>query len=44
LDATHDVREVTIENLRFNGHATTNAVDAHLQIGKFAAEPRFLVD
>jgi len=44
LDAMHDVRGVTIENLRFNGHPITNAADAHLQIGKFAEEARFLVD
>jgi len=44
LDATHDVRGVTVENLRFHGHPITNAADAHLQIGKFAEEARFLVD
>ena len=44
LDATHDVRGVTVENLRFHGHPITNAADAHLQIGKFAEEARFLID
>jgi hypothetical protein len=44
LDAKHDVQGMTIENLRFNGHPITNAADAHLQIGKFAEEARFLVD
>jgi len=41
LDATHDVRGVTIENLRFNGRPITNAAAAHLQIGKFAEEVHF---
>ena len=44
LDAKHDVRGVTIENLRLNGHPITDAADAHLQIGKFAEEARFLGD
>jgi len=44
LDTGHDVRGVTIENLRFNGRPITNAADARLQIGKFAEEARFLGD
>ena len=44
LDAAHDVRGVTIENLRFNGHPITNPADAHLQVGKFAEEVRFRRD
>ena len=42
LDATHDIRGVTIENLRFNGHLIDNASAAHLQIGKFVEDVRFL--
>jgi hypothetical protein len=42
LDAAHDVRGVTIENLRFNGHPITSANDAHLQIGKSVQDVRFL--
>ncbi len=42
LDATHDIRGVTIENLRFNGHLIDNASAAHLQIGKFVQDVRFL--
>ncbi len=44
LDAKHDVWGVTIENLRFNGRPITSADGAHLQIGKFAEEARFLGD
>jgi hypothetical protein len=40
LDATHDVRGVTIENLRFNGSPVNGP--AHLQIGKYVEEVRFL--
>jgi hypothetical protein len=42
LDAKHDVRGVTIENLRFNGHPVTSVADTHLQIGKYVQEVRFL--
>jgi hypothetical protein len=41
LDATHDVRGVSIENLRFNGRRVTNGAGAHLQIGKYVQEVRF---
>jgi hypothetical protein len=40
LDARHDVRGVTIENLRFNSSPVNGA--AHLQIGKYVEEVRFL--
>ena len=40
FDATHDVRGVTIENLRFNGRAITTAADAHLQIGQYVQDVR----
>jgi hypothetical protein len=42
LDAAHDVQGVTIENLRFNGHPISNAGEAHLQIGKYVQDVRFL--
>ncbi len=42
LDAAHDVWGVTIENLRFNGRAITGAGDAHLQIGKYVQDVRFV--
>ena len=42
FDAEHDVRGVTIENLRFNGRPITNAADAHLQIGKYVQDVRFV--
>jgi hypothetical protein len=41
-DAQHDIRGVTIENLRFNGRPITNATDAHLKIGKFVEDVRFV--
>ena len=41
-DAAHDVRGVTIENLRFNGRPITNAKDAHLEIGKYVEGVRFV--
>ena len=41
LDAKHDVRRVTIENLRFNGRPILAEADAHLQIGKFVQDVRF---
>ncbi len=40
-DAAHDVRGVTIENLRLNGRPITTRADAHLQIGKFVQDVRF---
>jgi len=42
LDAAHDVRGVTIENLRFNGHPIDSASAAHLQIGKYVQDVRFI--
>jgi len=42
LDAAHDVRGVTIENLRFNGRPIMSAKDAHLQIGKSVQDVRFV--
>jgi hypothetical protein len=42
FDAQHDVRGVTIENLRFNGRRITNADDAHLKIGKYVQDVRLL--
>jgi hypothetical protein len=42
FDAEHDVRGVTIENLRFNGRPITSAGDAHLQIGKYVQGVRFV--
>jgi hypothetical protein len=42
LDAEHDVRGVTIENLRFNGRPLTSADEARLRIGGFAQDIRFL--
>ena len=41
-DAGHDVRNVTIENLRFNGRPITTASDAHLRIGNFVEGVRFM--
>ncbi len=41
-DAAHDVRGVTIENLRFNGRKATNAAEAHLKIGDYVEDVRFL--
>jgi hypothetical protein len=41
-DAKHDIRGVTIENLRFNGRPITNPDDAHLKIGKYAQDVRFV--
>jgi hypothetical protein len=42
LDAAHDVRGVTIENLRFNGRPITNADDAGLEIRQYAQDVRFV--
>ena len=41
-DAKHDVRGVSIENLRFNSRPITNADDAHLTIGKYVQDVRFV--
>jgi len=41
-DAAHDVRGVTIKNLRFNGRPITNPADAHLEIGKYVQDVRFV--
>jgi hypothetical protein len=41
-DAQHDVRGVTIENLSFNGRPITNPDDAHLKIGKYVQDVRFV--
>ena len=41
-DAAHDVRGVTIENLRFNGRPITNPADAHLEIDKYVQDVRFV--
>jgi len=40
FDATHDVRGVAIENLRFNGKPITTAADAHVQVGPYAQDVR----
>jgi hypothetical protein len=40
-DPAHDVRGVTIENLRFNGQPITNAGDAHLEIRNDVEDVRF---
>jgi hypothetical protein len=42
LDATHDVRGVTIENLRFDGRPIINAGDAGLEIRKYVQDVRFM--
>jgi hypothetical protein len=42
FDPAHDVRGVTIENLRFNGHPIASASEAHLQIGKFVQDVRLV--
>ena len=42
LDATHDVRGATIENLRFKGRPIINARDAGLEIGKYVQDVRFV--
>jgi hypothetical protein len=41
-DAQHDIRGVTIENLRFNGRPISNAANAHLRIGKYVQGVRFV--
>jgi hypothetical protein len=40
LDAKHDVRGVTIENLRFNGRPLSSLKEARVQVGKFVEEVR----
>jgi len=42
FDAEHDVRGVTIENLRFNGRLITSPGDAHLKIGEYVRDVRFV--
>ncbi len=42
LDAMHDVRGVTIENMRYNGRPITNAGDAGLEIRKYVQDVRFV--
>jgi hypothetical protein len=41
-DAGHDVRGVSIENLRFNGRPVRNAEEARLKIGAFVTDVRFV--
>jgi hypothetical protein len=41
LDPAHDVRGVTIENLRFNGQPIVNAAGAHLEIRSYVEDVRF---
>lgn len=41
-DAEHDVRGVSIENLRFNGQSASNAEAAHLSVNKFAEAVHFV--
>jgi len=43
-DSDHDVRDVTIENLRVNGKLITNAEDAHLSIRNHVSGVRFIDD
>jgi len=42
FDAQHDVRDVSIENLRFNGRPATSAEAAHIKLNGFAAPVHFL--
>ena len=42
FDSEHDVRDVSIENLCFNGRPVTNAEAAHLQTGSYAEAVRFV--
>ncbi len=42
LDEAHDVRGVSIENLRINGRRVDSAKDAGLEIGPFVSEVRFV--
>ena len=41
FDATHDVRGVVIENLRFNGQPVTSLAEAHVQVGPYVQDVRF---
>jgi len=41
-DPEHDVSDVTIENLRFNGEPITNAEAAHLSIRDYVSKVRFI--
>lgn len=41
FDTSHDVRGVTIQNLRFNGQPMTSAKQADLQIGNHVQDVRF---
>jgi hypothetical protein len=42
FDSEHDVRGVSVENLRFNGRPVTSAESAHLQTGSYAEAVRFV--
>ena len=42
LDAEHDVKGVTIENVRVNGRLCANAEEAHLQIGPHVSDVTFV--
>jgi len=41
LDAQHDIRDVSIENLRFNGRTASNAEAAHIKLNGFADQVHF---
>jgi hypothetical protein len=41
LDARHDVRGVTIDNLRLNGRPVTSAGQAGLQLSDYVQDVRF---
>jgi len=42
LDTDHDVKGVTIENLRVNGRLVNTAEDARLKLGKYVQDVRFI--
>jgi hypothetical protein len=42
FDDGHDVKGVSIENLRFNGRPITSAEDAHPKIGKYVQDVRLV--
>ncbi len=44
FDAAHDVRGVSIENLRFNGRPINNAETAHLQTNAYAEVVHFVAN
>ena len=44
FDSEHDVRGISIENLRFNGQSATNAETAHLQTGRYTEAVQFVAD